>query len=196
MHYSLSHLKGFGVQFDKLLSLALQNTLTQGDIPAESFRASVALIFKKDGQLCMIRRPKKEQDPWSGHMAFPGGREEESDINLRATAERETLEEVFIDLKEAQIIGRLTDLNHPRLTVSAFVYLVNDEVMGYGNPVEVAKIFWLPFQEFSNPLRQSQLEIEFAGRQRSFPVITIEEADVWGISLQFIQDLCNRMEKI
>ena len=88
MHYSLSHLEGFGVEFDQLLFLALQNTLQQKDIPTDNLRASVALIFKRNGRLCMIRRPKKEADPWSGHMAFPGGREALQDQNLRETAER------------------------------------------------------------------------------------------------------------
>src|SRR5712671_5651245 len=75
--------------------------------------AAVALVLagESDGlKLCFIRRVEKVTDPWSGHMAFPGGRAGPGDPSARAVAERETQEEVALDLRNARMIGALSDL--------------------------------------------------------------------------------------
>jgi 8-oxo-dGTP pyrophosphatase MutT (NUDIX family) len=184
------------VDLGKLLSSTLQNTLNHKDMPSIAPRAGVALIFNQSAELCMIRRTKKIGDPWSGHMAFPGGREEVHDKTLKRTAERETWEEVQIDLTKASYLGRLQDLVHPKMSVAAFVYYVHDEFLGVACPSEVEKILWLPFDEFKNTKHEGTRDVIFDEQIHTFPVIIIGEADVWGISLQFIRDLQQRMEDI
>src|SRR5204863_9652046 len=65
-------------------------------------RAAVALIFRagRDGspELLFIKRAEYPGDPWSGQIAFPGGREESGDASLQQTAIRETRGETGIDL--------------------------------------------------------------------------------------------------
>ncbi|MBD0320648.1 MAG: NUDIX domain-containing protein, partial [Gemmatimonadetes bacterium] len=63
--------------------------------------AAVALLLRPSGdgpELLLIRRAEREGDPWSGHMALPGGRADPRDRDAAATAARETLEEVGIDV--------------------------------------------------------------------------------------------------
>ena len=96
-----------------------------------------------------IQRAEYEGDPWSGHIAFPGGRAEEADESLIDTAMRETLEETGIELRGlSELIGVLDDL-HPRaarlpaVVVRPFVFLVGE----VAEPVlssEVAGAFWVP----------------------------------------------------
>ena len=66
--------------------------------PVEGLRlAAVALILAPcDGEIsvCMILRSEHPEDPWSGHMAFPGGRADTEDRNNLHTARRETWEEI------------------------------------------------------------------------------------------------------
>ena len=67
--------------------------------------AAVALALAGTGdnlQLCLIRRVEHPSDPWSGHMALPGGRASPGDRSARAVAEREAREEVSLDLGDAQ----------------------------------------------------------------------------------------------
>ena len=57
-------------------------------------RAAVALVLTDDANsldLLLIERSQRAGDPWSGHMAFPGGRVDDGDATARAAAERETL---------------------------------------------------------------------------------------------------------
>src|SRR5262245_41364530 len=68
----------------------------------ETWRAAVALVFcappGAEPELLFIERARREGDPWSGHMAFPGGRRDPKDTDLAATAARETHEEVGLGL--------------------------------------------------------------------------------------------------
>ena len=61
-------------------------------------RAAVAMVLRPAAggasEVLLIERAEKPGDPWSGHMAFPGGRLDPSDPDPRFTAERETFEEV------------------------------------------------------------------------------------------------------
>ena len=72
-------------------------------------RAAVAMIFREvedEPEILLIRRADREGDPWSGHIAFPGGRVDPTDISTQATAERETLEEIGLDLqKHGRCVG-------------------------------------------------------------------------------------------
>ena len=64
-------------------------------------RSSVAMVLQvRQGELhiLMIKRAEREGDPWSGHMAFPGGRMDKGDANGYAVAVRETEEEVGLTL--------------------------------------------------------------------------------------------------
>lgn len=132
-------------------SLASRRPVEVSDDKAR--RAAVAILIRlgssTEPELFFIQRAEYEGDPWSGHVAFPGGREEPVDTSLAETAMRETFEETGIDLREcAELVGQLDDL-HPRtirlpaVVVRPFVFLVS------GDPVlelsdEVANCFWVP----------------------------------------------------
>jgi 8-oxo-dGTP pyrophosphatase MutT (NUDIX family) len=115
-------------------------------------RAAVAVCLRErrgGAELLFIERARREGDPWSGHMAFPGGRVEPDDLSSRGAAERETFEEVGLPLAGAEAIGRLDDLRgreaaaHPTLVISAFVYHVPappELVLSD----EVEQAFWFP----------------------------------------------------
>src|SRR6185436_21144367 len=89
-------------------------------LPAESAspagdQAAVAVILigseaTSTLELLLIQRSERAGDPWSGHMALPGGRRDARDIDLRATAMRETREEIGVELSTARLLGRLDDL--------------------------------------------------------------------------------------
>ena len=70
--------------------------------------AAVAILIRErndDLEFFLVKRAEVEGDPWSGDMAFPGGKRCQNDEDLSETAMRETLEETAIDLREKSMLG-------------------------------------------------------------------------------------------
>ena len=172
----------------------LQRTQVDDDVSTSQYRAGVAVIIRPDDHLCMIRRAVKEGDYWSGHMGFPGGREEVNDGTLLQTAIRETKEEIGVDIASDQCVGRLSDLQHPKLQVAAFVFESTGDIEFVLEESEVAEVHWLPLQAFTDPAFRSTRKATYKGQEYDAPVVNIGTADVWGISLRFIEDLLRRLD--
>ncbi|KAJ2898123.1 hypothetical protein IWW38_001489, partial [Coemansia aciculifera] len=89
----------------------------QLETPASLVQTLSAFLGKPElatakAQLLLIQRAKYPGDPWSGHIGFPGGKREPTDASDQATAEREVLEELGIDLTSVRDfvhLGRLDD---------------------------------------------------------------------------------------
>ncbi len=153
-------------------------------------QAAVALMIReKEGlEVFVIKRADRAGDPWSGHMALPGGRREPNDEDAYDTARRETLEEVGVDLFEGKLLGRLDDMG-PRsagrqFVVSTFVVAL-DADPGRLDPNEVAEAFWVPVE---NLVEEEDVEIaDFPG---SWPAFTYKERYViWGLTHRILTQL-------
>ena len=161
-------------------------------------RAAVALILREGREgldMFFIERSRREDDPWSGHMAFPGGRLEDGDTGTRAAAERETLEEVGIPLAEAEYLGRLTDLQgsprfrQNRLVVTAHMYHSDFSGPPVLDPIEVSSAMWFPVERLSDPSTHVAHRTSEAGTME-FPGIEVGEPGrhvVWGLTYRFLE---------
>ena len=104
-------------------------------VPSPASRlAAVAAILRvtSEPELLFIKRAEVAHDPWSGHIAFPGGRMEVSDASLEATAVRETFEELAIDLHDGQILGRLDDIAPRSRALPPVIVRVENRKSGTG----------------------------------------------------------------
>lgn len=158
--------------------------------------AAVAMILRPAAagtEVLLIERTRNDADPWSGQMAFPGGIVEAYDASARAAAQRETLEEVGIDLTEAAFVGRLDDVQgrhraHQRgIVVSGFVFFDDHRRRAVPN-YEVADIIWEPLATFMDPRRGVSVESPAAPGER-FPGIRVGHSEhqvVWGLTRRFI----------
>ena len=71
-------------------------------------RSAVAMILQQDEselRILMIKRAERDGDPWSGHMAFPGGRMDPIDRHGHDVAIRETEEETSLLIDEKWMMG-------------------------------------------------------------------------------------------
>ncbi len=155
--------------------------------------AAVALVFHEHAaglRLLFIERAEREGDPWSGHIAFPGGRVEACDREPRASAERETLEEIGLDLRPAEYLGRLDDV-----TTSTVSVLVSGFVYGIENPGplkpndEVKGAFWIPVHDLVDPKRHTECSFQHRGVKRCFPAIDLlgpGRPVLWGLTHRFV----------
>ena len=166
-------------------------------------RSAVAMILQvRQGELhiLMIKRAEREGDPWSGHMAFPGGRMDKVDAHGYAVAVRETEEEVGLSLgPQDQCIGRLTDLNaRPHrgtfgMAVSPFVFRLEREVQFTPN-YEVAEVVWVPLEFLLDTDNREQMVWRYKGVEIPMPCYLYEERRIWGLSLMMLDELMDLIE--
>lgn len=160
-------------------------------------RAAVALLLRPAGsdvELLMIRRAERAGDPWSGHMALPGGREQAGDQGPAHTAARETREEVAIDVERGgRLLGALPTVwpasrRSPSIVVRPFVFSVPGDTGAVPNE-EVAAALWISIRELRAPgsVTEHLLELEGVGPLR-FPALDARGHVVWGLTHRILLD--------
>lgn len=166
-------------------------------------RSAVAMVLSvRDGELhiLMIKRAQREGDPWSGHMAFPGGRVDPDDANAFAAALRETEEEVGLQLAaDEEYIGRLSDLSaRPRLrtlgmTVTPFVFRLHRDVEFTPN-YEVADVVWVPMEFLLDDDNLEQMTWEYKNLKMQVPCYHYGKYTIWGLSLMMLGELMDLVD--
>ncbi len=154
--------------------------------------AAIALTLRPSAagepELLMIRRAEMERDPWSGHIACPGGRMEPADVDLAHTAMRETLEETGVDLlRDGRILGALDDVAPrtpalPPLVIRPFVAVASRDAVVTASD-EVAEAFWVPLSAFLDEPSWGRAEVPIRGvGSREVDVFRYGQFVVWGLT--------------
>ena len=178
--------------------------------PAESEpwlgdRAAVAVILRaaeEDVEVLLIRRAERDGDPWSGHMAFPGGRRGAADRDIEETARRETLEEIGLDLAaRARRIGRLADAKtktHGRwrpLTITPIVYALEGPAPSpFALSTEVAGTLWVPLGRLKSGALDGVHVWRLGGVPLKMPCWTWEGCVVWGLTHRMLSGLLDLVD--
>ena len=164
----------------------------------EEKRAAVAAVLRQGGmgpEVLLIRRAEHPRDPWSGHMAFPGGREDPGDADLLATAVRETREEIALDLqRQAELIGPLPMLpaiargKRTGLTIAPFVFELAGEVELTLNH-EVAETVWAPLGPLAQGEYATTVPYTLGGQEIRLPAHDVNGRIVWGLTYRMLDTL-------
>ena len=156
----------------------------------------LALRARADGEpeLLMIKRAEAEGDPWSGHIACPGGRMEPGDNDLAVTAVRETMEETGVDVaRDGRLLGHLDDLSPrtpslPPIVIRPYVALVRAGVEIVPSR-EVAAAFWVPVSALREQTAWGTGSVSVGGSQREVAIFQHAEYTVWGITERVLRQL-------
>lgn len=187
-----------------VLSEALASYAGDDDDPpihvGDRLQAAVSVVIRggSDLELLLIKRSQSEHDPWSGHMALPGGRRDLADRSLRDTARRETLEETGLDLgRWGATLGRLNDVvpssvRLPKLTISAFVFGVPASTTARVASREIESVYWVPLDVLRNPANVGTVEVPLPGGSRGFPSYRVEGEHVWGLTHRILSEFLER----
>ena len=161
-------------------------------------KAAVALICRAgqggSPELFFIKRAEYVGDPWSGQVAFPGGRAEAGDSSLAETAIRETREETGIDLaSEGMMIGVLDDLRPHAIRLPAVVVRPYVALLDREEPLvlssEVALAFWIPFGALNHAESWHEDTVFARGVQINARVFRHEDHVIWGITERIVAQL-------
>jgi len=143
-------------------------------------KAAVAIILH-EGKALFIRRMKREGDPWSGDIGFPGGMSKENE-DLFETALREAKEEIGIDLSKHEFMGYLpftSSKRVPELKVRAFIFKLNKKELVKKNE-EVDEYYWIPLKE----LKRKFVFIEKISQKRIAYVY--DTIIIWGLTYKIL----------
>jgi 8-oxo-dGTP pyrophosphatase MutT (NUDIX family) len=165
--------------------------------------AAVAVILRTAGistEVLVIERAAHEHDPWSGHLAFPGGRVEPLDESLLHTALRETREELGFDLAQyGRLLGPLAQLQAKTpgvgsLIVAPFAFALESMPILEPDPHEVARTFWVPLGPLLRGERDTSIDIARDSQRYTLPGYQVEDRVLWGLSYRMLRTLFSVLE--
>jgi 8-oxo-dGTP pyrophosphatase MutT (NUDIX family) len=166
-------------------------------------RAAVALVLRvpearpeaaSDPELLLVKRAEYPGDPWSGHVALPGGRAELGDASPWHTAARETWEETGLDLlAHARLLGALDEI-YPRTPVlPPIVVRPHVAVVADDGPLvlsaELAAAFWVPLAHFGAPGVSAERVVQVRGGPLTVPSFAVAAHTVWGMTDRILRQL-------
>ncbi len=156
---------------------------------------SVVLRASADLELLLIKRAESERDPWSGHVALPGGRRDPADANLTRTAIRETSEETGVELASSGWpLGRLARVAPstpalPPITITPYVFGVPEEIQASVNSKEVDQVLWVPLPVLLDPKTRGTTTILLPEGPADFPCYWIDSHADWGLTFRILTEL-------
>ena len=159
--------------------------------------AAVALVLKRkkwDLNVLLVKRVENLADPWSGQMAFPGGKRDIKDANIVETVVRETLEETGINLLEqCRLLGVLTALSsrpRPELKILPFVVLLEHEPLIKLNEKELQSFVWFKLDEIAQ--HRGNAKLSFG----EVPAFVISNVVIWGLTYRILEDFLEISQRI
>lgn len=161
--------------------------------------AAVAAILApsaRGADILLVRRATYAGDPWSGHIALPGGRHEPSDPTLEVTARRETYEETGIDLEAARRIAVLEDVVPRSVRIPSLV--IRPYVFAYEGPrdvtlsSEIAEAWWHPVAELAREEAWRTTDVRVGDATRAVRGYPWQGQVIWGITERILAALFAR----
>ncbi|MGK4003939.1 CoA pyrophosphatase [Sorangium sp. So ce1036] len=163
--------------------------------PPGAGRTPAVQVRPGEAELLLIRRAERRGDPWSGHMALPGGRRDPVDEHLLATAIRETHEEVGIDLVEnGTLLTRLPDVpavvrgRRVGMIIAPFVFALRS-TPELTLSDEVAEALWTPLGPLARGECSSTYRYTHEGNVLDLPCLLVDERIVWGLTYLMLEQL-------
>lgn len=171
-------------------------------------QAAVAAILRApedpaaDAEILLVRRAEREGDPWSGHMALPGGRRDPADPHLLATAVRETLEEVNLDLEaHGALLARLPDVPaiarglRVGMVIAPFVFALRSSPE-LRLSEELVEAIWTPIGPLARGERDGTTPYVHEGRPLTLPCFHVGERIVWGLTHRMLVLLFDALHRV
>jgi len=159
-------------------------------------RAAAVLIGIRDDReqnvLLTLRTDTLQQH--AGQVAFPGGRVEPDDVDVVATALRESHEEIGLDASMVTPLGFLETFETiSGYSVTPVVARVSADAVLKPDPGEVAEVFEVPFAFFLEPANLRRYTMDFRGHRRDMVEFLHAGYRIWGVTAAILFNLLKRM---
>lgn len=132
----------------------------------------------------------------AGQISLPGGTQEAHDLDVYATALRESEEEIGLPASNVEIIGRLGEFALPSgFRVTPIVGVIDSGLEFSPCPVEVADIFYTPLALVLDPQAYRSSEMQFNDVPRKILELTYEDYRIWGATAAILHHLALQVFK-
>ncbi|WP_414674536.1 CoA pyrophosphatase [Luteibacter sp.] len=130
----------------------------------------------------------------AGQVAFPGGRVEPHDVDVVATALRESEEEIGLDAGMVTPLGFLEAFETiSGYSVTPVVARIAADAVLRPDPGEVAEVFEVPFAFFLEPANLRRYTMDFRGHRREMVEFLHAGYRIWGVTAAILYNLLKRM---
>jgi 8-oxo-dGTP diphosphatase len=157
-------------------------------------QAAVAIVHAREPEsVLLIRRTEREEDPWSGHWSFPGGRRDPGDPDLVHTALRELAEECGIELRRESLDAALPPTMAGRrvsqaILVAPFLFRVETTLPTVLDEHEAAEALWIPLSVIRDPASHCLRPVPRVPQGVAFPAIELNGVPLWGFTYRVITE--------
>ena len=163
-------------------------------VPPPRESAVLVVLYPKEGEahVLLMLRPEYE-GVHSGQVAFPGGRREEADVDLRTTALREFREETGATTSGLIVLGALSPVYIPPSRSLVTPYVAHTDDLGPLTPDarEVAALIEAPLSLLLRPenLKRGDRFVQVMGRTLEVAYFDVHGHMVWGATAMMIAEL-------
>jgi 8-oxo-dGTP pyrophosphatase MutT (NUDIX family) len=154
----------------------------------------VAVTDRSNPGLILTKRPDTMRKH-PGQVAFPGGRMDETDVDIVAAALREAQEEIALDPRHAQFVG----LADKYRTVTGFdvtpvVVVIPPDLPLHPNEEEVEAIFETPLSFVLDAANHATRTIDWQGETRHYYEMHWDGFRIWGATAAMLVNLSRRLQ--
>ena len=156
----------------------------------------VPLYLEGDELHAVFTKRREDMRRHAGEISFPGGRYDEGESDLRATALREAEEEIGLPPDAVEIVGALqpTPTIATGYAVYPFVGLIEPGRAWTPSAREVAEVLELPLRALLDGYARRRLV------RRGIPIRTdtylVGEHLIWGATARILADLFDRIDPL
>jgi 8-oxo-dGTP pyrophosphatase MutT (NUDIX family) len=179
------------MMLDRFRLASLLQAFPRQTIPPGELRAAAVLVplFERgDRDFLLFTERTAHLEHHAGEIAFPGGGFDDGDVDLSATALRETEEELGITRSRIELLGRLDDFHSVHgYHVVPFVGIIPPPDNLLFDPFEIAATFEAPLDHFRDPGVHRVEDWQHRGRRVPVDFYQFEEHTIWGLTAAILR---------
>ncbi|SEN10879.1 8-oxo-dGTP pyrophosphatase MutT, NUDIX family [Loktanella fryxellensis] len=156
--------------------------------------AAVLVAVRPDVQTVILtkRSPTLRHHP--GQIAFPGGKQDATDLTLTDAALREAEEEVGLPRTAVDVLGLMpAHETVTGFTVVPVLSLIRGDFTPRAETGEVSEVFEVPLSHFADPARFTVQGRRWQGQMRHYYAVPYGPYYIWGATARILRALADRL---
>ncbi|OUS28570.1 coenzyme A pyrophosphatase [Thalassotalea sp. 42_200_T64] len=155
----------------------------------------IPLVQTYDGIEVVLTQRANHLKHHAGQISFPGGKVEETDIDVVETALREAEEEIGLSRKDVDIIGQLKQYHTiTGYLITPIVGFIPKNYAFKADDNEVAEIFHVPFSHFIDENNHLSYELKRNGIKQNIYFMPYLNYNIWGATAAILKDLVSHLK--